>query len=136
METKRQERTWDENRKLDSRFRAKGFQEFSESNASAPTVQLQSIRLRLSLIAFRKWDFRVMGFSRAFLRSEHLERETYVQLPKGVEDDRVAWELLKPLYGLSTSCKDWYKAIRDFLSEECVCVCGGGKVTSLDKSVF
>ena len=67
----------------------------------------------------------------AFLRSEHLKRETYVQSPKGVEDDKVAWGLLKPLYGLSTSCKDWYETIMNFPSEEC-----GGKVTSLDKSVF
>ena len=38
---------------------------------------------------------------------------------------------MKPLYGLSTTCKDRYKTIRNFLSDEC-----GGKVTSLDKSVF
>ena len=72
-----------------------------------------------------------MDVSRAFLRSEPLKRETYVQLPKGVEDDRVAWELSKPLYGLSTECKDWYKTIRNFLSEEC-----RAEVTSLGKSVF
>ena len=35
----------DENRKLDARFCVKGFQEFAGPNASAPTVQLQSIRL-------------------------------------------------------------------------------------------
>ena len=43
----------------------------------------------------------------------------------------MACELLKPLYGLSTACKDWYRTIRNFLTDEC-----GGKVTSLDKSVF
>ena len=72
-----------------------------------------------------------MDVSRAFLRSEPLKRDTYVQLPKGVEKDNVAWELLKPLYGLSTACKDWYKTIRNFLSKEC-----GGKVAALGKSVF
>ena len=114
------------NRKLDSGFRVKCLQEFTEPNASAPKVQLQIIRLCLAVIAFRKWDFGVMDVSRAFLRPGPLKRETYVQLPKGVEDDRVSWKLSKPLYGLSTSCKDWYKAIRDFLSEECVCVCVWG----------
>ena len=34
------------------------------------------------------------------------------------------------MYALSTSCKDWYKTIRNLLSVEC-----GGEVTSLDKSV-
>ena len=43
--------------------------------------------------------------------------------------------LLKPRYGLSTDCKDWYEAIRDFLANDCVCV-WAGEVTSLDKSVF
>ena len=72
-----------------------------------------------------------MDVSRAFLRSEPLERDTYVKLPEGVEQENVAWKLLKPLYGLSTACKDWYRTLRNFLIEEC-----GGKATSLDKSVF
>ena len=107
------------NRKLDSGFRVKCLQEFTEPNASAPKVQLQIIRLCLAVIAFRKWDFRVMGVSVAFLRSEPLKRGAYVQLHKGVADDRVAWKLSKPLCGLSTACKDWYRTIRNFLSEEC-----------------
>ena len=72
-----------------------------------------------------------LDVSRAFLRLVHLRRDTYVQLPKGAEKDNVAWKLLKPLYGLSTTCKDWYKTIRNFLSKGC-----GGKVASLGKSVF
>ena len=75
----------DENRKLDARFCVEVFQEFAESNASAPTVQLQRIRLCLAAISYRKWDFRVMGVLRAFLRSEPLKRDTYVQLPKKKE---------------------------------------------------
>ena len=82
-------------------------------------------------MAFRKRDFRVMDVSRAILRSQPLKRDTYVQLPKLVEDDRVAWKLPKPLYGLSTSCRDWYRAIMDFLLGE-----WRGKVTALGKSVF
>ena len=70
-----------ENRKLDARFRVKWFREFAGSNASAPTVQLQSIRMWIAVIAYRKWGFRVMDVSRAFLRSGHLGRDAYVQLP-------------------------------------------------------
>ena len=64
----------------------------------------------------------------AFLRSEPLGRDTYVKLPEGVEEGNAAWELLKPLYGLSTACKGWYKTIRNFLIDEC-----GGKIASLGK---
>ena len=83
-----------ENRKLDARFFVKCPHEFVEKNAPAPTVQLQIIRVFLSLIAYRKWNFRAMGVSRAFsmygaLKSEtyatygHLKRETYAKLPDG-----------------------------------------------------
>ena len=57
------------NRKLHAGFRVKGFQEFAETNASAPTVQLQSIRAAIDVTAYRKWNFRAMGVSRAILRS-------------------------------------------------------------------
>ena len=59
-----------------------------------------------------------------------IERDTYTHPPKGVGEDNAAWELLKPLYGLSTSRKDRYGAIRKLLSWDF-----GGRVTSLNKSV-
>ena len=46
-----------------------------------------------------------------------------------VEKDNKERCALKPLYGLSTACKDWCKPIRDFLEKS------AGEVTSLDKSV-
>ena len=60
-----------ENRKLDAIFCVKGPRKFAAPNASAPTVKLQRIRLFLDVIAYRKWNFRAIDVSRAFLRSEH-----------------------------------------------------------------
>ena len=40
-----------ENRKLVAVFRVGGFQEFADTNASAPTVQLQRIMVLLDVIA-------------------------------------------------------------------------------------
>ena len=85
----------------------------------------------MALTAYRKWNFRVTDVSRAFLSSEPLWRDTYVKLPDGVEEEISDWEILKPLYGMRTACKDWYDTIRDFLSKEC-----GSHVASLDKSAF
>ena len=65
----------DGNRKLDARFCVDGFRKFAEPNASALTVQLRSIRLRLAVISFRKWGFRAMDVPRAFLRSKHVRGE-------------------------------------------------------------
>ena len=41
-----------ENRKLDAGFCVTWFQEFAQTNASAPSVQLQIIRVVLGLIAY------------------------------------------------------------------------------------
>ena len=72
-----------------------------------------------------------MGVARAFLRSGHLKRDIDAQLPKGVRGSKVAWELLRPLYGLGAACKDWYKTITNFLSGKCGC-----KAASSGKSAF
>ena len=40
--------------------------------------------ISMAVISYRKWDFRVMDVSRAFLRSGALELGTYVNLPEGV----------------------------------------------------
>ena len=58
-----------ENRKLDARFRVKGFQVFAETNASGPTIQLQGIRALIDVISYRKWNLRATGVSRAFSTS-------------------------------------------------------------------
>ena len=115
-----------ENRKVGAVFCVKFFQELSETNASVPTVQLQSIRAVLAVIAYRKWDFRAVGVSGAFLRSGHLKRDAYATLPDGVEKDNISWELLNPLYGMSTACKDWCEIVRDCISEDWRWGWGGG----------
>ena len=125
----------DANRKSDAGFCVKGFRYFSETNASAPTVQLLRIRAVLDVIVYRKWNFRATDVSRSFSRPGPLKRDAYARLPRGVEKPSTDRNLLKPLYGLSTACKYWYKTIRGFLANECVCVCVGGSY-SLDKSVF
>ena len=72
-----------ENRKLDSVFCVKGPREFAGADTSSPTAQLQSIRLCLAVIAYQKWNFRVMDVPMASLNLEPLQRDTYAQLPQG-----------------------------------------------------
>ena len=74
-----------ENRKLGDRFCVKGLQEFAGANESSVTVQLQISIVVLAVVAHRKWNFRVMDVSRAFLRSRPLKRDTCVKLPDWVE---------------------------------------------------
>ena len=120
-----------ENRKLDAGLRVKGFHEVLETNASAPTVQLRSIRVVLAVIAYIKWNSREMDVSMSFLRSGPLKRETYAGISNVVEKENVAWGLLKPMYGIITSREVGRKSSRDFLEEE-----RGGEVEQSVKSVF
>ena len=55
-------------RGLEARFCVKGFQESICTTASCPTAQLQSLRVSLSLIAYREWGFSVMTVPRASLK--------------------------------------------------------------------
>ena len=52
-----------------------------ETNASAPTVKLQRIRLFMAVIGCRKWNIRAMGVSRDFPRPGPLKRDNYSKLP-------------------------------------------------------
>ena len=86
----------------------------------------------LSVIPYRRWRFRVTDVARGFLKSVAFEWETYAQSPYGDGETRnTMWKLSKPLYGISTVCKDVYLALVDFLANDF-----GGASTSLGKSVF
>ena len=108
-----------EDRKLEAVFRVKRFQEFVETHASAPTVQLQIIRLLLAVIGYRKWNFRAIGVSGEFPRSGALKRDAYVELPDGAGKEIIARKLLTPLYGLSTACNERCETIRAFKRSIC-----------------
>ena len=85
----------------------------------------------LAVIAYRKRNFRAMGVSRALLRSGTLERDVYAQVPRWVEKGNIAWDLLKPVYGLDTAGNDLGGNMRNILAKECV-----GGTTPIDKSVL
>ena len=75
-----------ENRILDARLRAKRSQEFANKNSPTPTIQLQSLRSCMVVIAYRKWNFRTLDVSMVSLKFESHESETYIQFPKEIEN--------------------------------------------------
>ena len=109
----------DLNRKLDARLCARGFRETMTENVSAPTVDIATIRVALGIIPIKKWSFRVIDISRAYLQAHDLERTVILQPPKGTEpDDAIVWKCVKPIYGLCDSTKNWAIAMKDFLIKE------------------
>ena len=66
--------------------------------------------------------FIVIDVSRALLTLVPFRRDAYVNFLTEIAKGNVDWELLKPPYGLSTACRRWCEAVRDFLAKGC-----GGK---------
>ena len=92
-----------ENRKLEARVRAKGLWEFFGTSAIVHTTQLQRAISVLTIISYRRWNFRVMDVARAFLKSAHLGIVIYAKTPYFSEcKDVETREVSKPLYGLRT----------------------------------
>ena len=58
---------FDDQRMLDARFARNVITKMRGVNSSAPSAQLRSLRVLLSPMAYIKWDFWVMGVSRAFI---------------------------------------------------------------------
>ena len=106
----------DTQRKLDARLRAKGFAETILNNCSAPTVSINTLRTIYAISPIKKWDFRVIDISRAYLQAFDLERALYMKPPQGAEDNpEKMWRVKKPLYGLCDSTKNWYNTMGAFL---------------------
>ena len=91
-------------KKIKARLVCQGFKESDKAQSDSPTAHRESLRLFLSLSAVKRYSrLSSMDISAAFLQSESLEREVFIQLPKNIEEDRsYVYKLNKPLYGLQT----------------------------------
>ena len=52
----------------------------------------------------------------AFLQSDSLQREVYVEPPPEKYKKDIIWKLKKPVYGLPDASRLWYMTIKSFLS--------------------
>ena len=122
----------DESRKSGARFWVKWLREAAPTNASTPTAQFLSSRdifICNFIYVVGIYDY---GCIARVLKPAHLGRQINIHPTSswcwGNED--ATGELAKPLYWLSTACKDRYLTFRGFSVMR-----AWGKVTSLDKSV-
>ena len=100
----------DNERSLDPRSCARGVREAVGTKASAATSQLRSFRVFLAVVSYRKWGLKVIGVSRAFLKSQPAGRWVYEGAPLFTRRGQGArCRLLKPLRGLPTASKEWYE---------------------------
>ena len=80
----------------------------------APVVRFDSLRLLLAISASKKWRPRQLDVKTAFLYGI-LKEEIYMRLPEGSRIPGKVCKLLRCLYGLKQSPREWYARLTDYL---------------------
>ena len=86
------------------------------SETYAPVVKLTSIRVILSIVTLFGLLLHQMDFVTAFLNGD-LKETVYMEQPQGFEQGdpaKTVCLLLKSIYGLKQSPRQWYAKIDDF----------------------
>lgn len=102
--------------KLKARLVAMGYSQVKGEDYDevfAPTLRMETLRLMFTLLASRKWVGRQLDFKTAFLNGS-LDETIYMEQPPGFFDpNHPDWvcELLRSLYGLKQSPRQWNKAL-------------------------
>ena len=96
----------DDQRWRDALLGVEVFQESSGGGGFFANSTIKSLIVLLSSIAYRKWNFRVMGVLGAFLQSNPLDRDISAAptICGGIPDGKMA--TVETLYRLSTACKE------------------------------
>jgi len=98
----------------------------------APVARYETIRALLAASVNEEMHVHQMDVISAYVQGE-LHEEVFMEQPemfvKGDEEDKVC-KLLKPLYGLKQSGREWYKKLDGFITEN------GGKRTPADPCVY
>ena len=72
----------------------------------------------MSICVAEQWCPSCVDFKQAFLQSDDIERDVYVQPPKEWKgSSQQVWKLKKPLYGLKDAPRLWHKTLAKHLKE-------------------
>ena len=102
-----------------ARLVARGFEEKdSVELTDSPTCSKESFRLLLQLlISNADWFSQVIDVKTAFLQGESLQRDVYLDPPKGYCTPGVVWKLNNCVYGLVDASLHWYKRVKKELQQ-------------------
>ena len=60
----------------------------------------------------KKWKCSSLDVKSAFLQSHHLDRIVYLNPPRDIRKKNIVWKIMKPIYGLKDSAKNWYCSLK------------------------
>lgn len=83
----------------------------------APVSKHTTLRVLLSVAAYRKWKVFQLDVNTAFLHGD-IDAEVYMQQPEGYEQGSgMVCKLTRCLYGLKQAPRAWYAKLTDYLRE-------------------
>jgi len=83
----------------------------------AHTGKYKTLRVALSIAASQDMELNQLDVPSAFVRAE-LEEDVYMEMPPGFEQPGMVCKLLKSLYGLKQSPRNWYMLCSSFIKED------------------
>ena len=86
-------------------------------NSIAPSIQLQSLGGFLTVIAYRRWDFRTPEASNVARKQEKKGSATYIQFPKEIDNGNGAWKSFGSISNLEERVCEKGEIVRNFLIE-------------------
>ena len=102
---------------IKARFVTKGFQENFPEQSDSPTSSRESIKVFLAIAANERWVVESSDVRCAFLQSEMIERDVFVEPPTQRRKPGMVWRLRKPCYGLNDASRKWFLSFRKTMQE-------------------
>ena len=94
-----------------------GFQEETSNLLDSPTAARETLRIFCSISANERWEVECSDVRSAFLQSDIIDRDIYVEPPPEKYKVNTIWKLNKPLYGLGDASRQWYLSLSKTLEE-------------------
>ena len=99
---------------IKARFVIKGFQEEIKLSDS-PTASRDTVKVFFTITANQKWILEGSDVKSAFLQSDEINRDVYIEPPSNRVKKGIIWKLRKPSYGLKDASKQWFETVRKCL---------------------
>ena len=92
---------------IKARFVIKGFQE-EHIQSDSPTISRETLKIFCSIASNERWTVEMSDVQAAFLQANNLKRKVFVQPPPERQKPGKVWQLIKPVYGLRDSSRQWF----------------------------
>ena len=100
---------------IKARFVTKGFQEQNPHPSDSPTTSRETVKIFLAIAANEGWQVECSDVRSAFLQSDDIDRELFVQPPPERSKPGMIWKLVKPCYGLNDASRKWFLSFKNTL---------------------